>query len=294
MKIFEYTINSITSENYRHKQSITSLCMVPEKVDEDPGIMLFVHGWGGNRFQNQPMMEYVCDKYNLVCISPEYRQSGHAFDAQKGIGYSKPYDASFQQVFDSLNVLRFYIDIFGNIYRNRIYNMGQSQGGQIVLLCSIFAPNTFAFTNPYCPMTHLDEPKIALTGRDFSERELNVRNAVLNADKILCPVYVVHGTADENVDCQSHTGALVKVLNENNKGVYVKYYEGGGHGLLPVITRLDAFKEMLEKDILSLERECNDDFAAKNVIDIDCGNSTLRIDWAKAAKNEPYVKWLSD
>lgn len=294
MKTFEYTINSITSENYRHKQSISSLCMVPEKHKENPGIMLFVHGWGGNRFQNQPMMEHVCDRYNLVCISPEYRQSGHAFDAQIGTGYTKPYDSSFLQVFDSLNALRFYIDTFGNVNRKRIYNMGQSQGGHIVLLSAVFAPNTFAFTNPYCPMTHLDEKKMIITGRDFSDRELNVRNTILHAQEILCAIYITHGTADDNVDCEMHTGALVKELKRLNKSVYVKYYEGGDHGLLPVTTRIDAFKEMLKKDILSLERECIDDFEAKNIIDIDCGNSILRVDWSKAAKDEPYVKWVNE
>lgn len=185
--------------------------MVPDKRVEAPGIMLFCHGCGPNRFQNQPMMEHVCNRYNLVCISPEYRQSGYAFDMISGKGYSRPYDISFYQVFDVLNALRFYIDTFRNINRKRIYIMGQSQGGHIALLCSIFAPRTFSFVNAYCSSTNMDEKMLALSGRDLSVRELSVRSVIEHVDEILCPVYIVHGTADKIVDCNTHTKALVRL-----------------------------------------------------------------------------------
>lgn len=50
---------------------------------------------------------------------------------------------------------------------------------------------------------------------------------------------------------------------------------------------------MLKKDILSIERDTKDDFSAKNIVNIDCGDSVLKIDWSKAAKDMPYVKWES-
>ncbi|MDD3928019.1 MAG: hypothetical protein PHT33_15355 [bacterium] len=119
MKRYEISFASVNSESY--PKTITVLTVEPDCLNSDTGVMLFTHGWGGNRFQHLDKMEYTADKFNLVCISAEYRQSGYDFDAISGLGSYRPYDASFYQVFDVLNSLRELLLLKPGINRKRIF-----------------------------------------------------------------------------------------------------------------------------------------------------------------------------
>ena len=74
MKRYEFTFHSVNADPY--PKPITVLVVAPDVMDENTGVMLFCHGWGGNRFQHQDKMEFTADTFNIVCIAPEYRQSG--------------------------------------------------------------------------------------------------------------------------------------------------------------------------------------------------------------------------
>ena len=91
-------------------------------------------------------------------------------------------------------------------------------------------------------MTHLDERKLVLTGREFSPYELAARDVALHAERINCPVFLGHGTGDTNVSFQTYTKALAEKLESLGKRVFVRYYEGREHGLEPAISKLEAFK----------------------------------------------------
>ncbi|MCK4981788.1 MAG: acetylxylan esterase, partial [Victivallaceae bacterium] len=153
MKKYEIVFQSVNSETY--SKPLTALVLEPDLVNNETGAMLFTHGWGGNRFQHLDKMEYALDKYNLICVSVEYRQSGFDFDPVKGQGSYRPYDGSFYQVFDVLNGFRTVLELNNNINRKRLYHYGGSQGGHISLLSSIFAPDTFVFTYASSPIVHL-------------------------------------------------------------------------------------------------------------------------------------------
>jgi len=162
MKTFEITYNSVNSETY--PKPITMLIIQPDCINDNTGAMLFTHGWGGNRFQHRDKMEYTADEFNLVCISVEYRQSGYDFNPVTGLGAYLPYDASFYQVFDVLNGLRFVLTLIQKINRKRLFHYGGSQGGCIALLSSIFAPDTFAFVYASSAISYFDETHIKWSG----------------------------------------------------------------------------------------------------------------------------------
>ncbi len=289
MKKFEFTFHSVNSELY--PKPVTALVISPDKTDENTGVMLFCHGWGGNRFQHQDKMEFTADAFNLVCVSPEYRQSGYDFDPVRGLGWDIPYDAGFMQVFDTLNTHRKALELYPGVNRKRIFAYGGSQGGHIVLLSSIFAPDTFAFIYTSSAMTHLDEPKMAITGRTFSEAELSVRNVIEHAGLIRCPVFMEHGTADENVSCDTHARPLEARLRELGRTVAAKYYEGGLHSLEPAVTKLDAYKAMIPEAFRTPANSHTDDFLAGTEVKIQCGAKLLQIDWSQPPESVKLFTW---
>ena len=288
MRKYEFTFNSVNSVHY--SKPITVLVLEPDDINENTGAMLFTHGWGGNRFQHQDKMEYSVDRHNLVCISVEYRQSGFDFDAVKGYGYDLPYDASFYQVFDVLNGFREVIRLYPRIERKRFYHYGGSQGGHIALLGSIFAPETFAFVYGSSALIELDVNIRQQAGRDFQDYELNIRNVLSHVDMIKCPLVLEHGTADASVPCEQARRLEAK-LTELNKEFDMCYYEGGGHDLMPTISKLDSFTKRADSYMKNCSNPRTDDFAAKNTVRINCRAKTLIIDWAQKSDSLDLFRW---
>jgi dienelactone hydrolase len=289
MRKYEFVFNSVNSEIY--PKPITVLVMEPDNIDKNTGAMLFTHGWAGNRFQHQDKMEYTVDKFNLVCISVEYRMSGFDFDPVTGHGAYLPYDASFYQVFDVLNGFREVIKFYPQIEHKRFYHYGGSQGGHIALLSSMYVPNTFAFIYASCPLTHLDNKFCISAGRSFAKDELSIRNIYDHADLIQTPIYVEHGTADTTVNYQRHSQALESCLNKLNKRASFKYYKGGEHDLMPAISKLDAFKENVPQLMTSIQRDCQNDFLQNSKVKISTPGSTLIIDWSQPAHSIDLFHW---
>lgn len=289
MKRFEFTFYSVNTASY--PKPVTALVIAPDNPDQNTGVMLFCHGWGGSRFQHQDKMEFTADAFHLVCVAPEYRQSGYDFDPLRGSGWDVPYDAGFMQVFDCLNSLRKTLELYPGVNRKRIFSYGGSQGGHIVLLSSIFAPDTFAFTYSSAAMTHLDEPKIAIAGRPFTGEELSVRNVTEHAHLIRCPIFMEHGTADENVSCDTHARPLEARLKSLGKMVTAKYYEGGSHSLEPTITKLNAYKAMIPDALRTFTNSRTDDFQAGSHVEIDCGGKLLQIDWSQPPESMNLFSW---
>ena len=289
MKKYEIVYENINNETYLKPISI--FVIEPEKMNSETGIMLFTHGWGGNRFQHQDRMEYAVKNFNVVALSVEYRQSGYDFNPVAGLGSYRPYDASFLQVFDVLNGLRFFLQIREKINRKRIFHYGASQGGHICLLSSIFAPDTFAFIYASSPIVRLTPIYTEWAGRYFADYEISIRDVIAHCNMIKSPVFLEHGTADQIVPHNQHTEILVKKLKEFGKKVFVKYYENGGHGLEPITTRLEAFKSMITNPAKELKNDKEDDFKKGTTVKIPCGSKTLIIDWSKEITNNNLFRW---
>ena len=183
MQKFELSFDSIGC-NETYTKEITILVVAPDKFDDKTGAMLFCHGWGGNRFQHQEFMKAVADKFNLLCLSPEYRMSGFDYAPRSGLGWFKPYDLSFYQTFDALLALRFILRLHTNLNHKRIFVYGGSQGGHIALLSAIYAPNTFAAVYSSSAMVCVpNQPNLAeATGRFFTDAECETETEGLGGD----------------------------------------------------------------------------------------------------------------
>jgi cephalosporin-C deacetylase-like acetyl esterase len=289
MRRHEITYPSVNNELF--PKFITASVMEPDTITPRTGVMLFSHGWGSNRYHHEDKMAWTCDRFDLVCLCVEYRQSGLAFDPSRGIGAEVPYDASFLQVFDVLNAVRAALNLRPALHRGRIFHYGTSQGGHIALLGAVFAPNTFAFVYPSSPLFFLDEERQKWTGRYMAGHEMSARNALEHADQIRCPVFLEYGTADSTLPPQTQFEPLARKLRDLGTATAVVPYEGGNHGLEPTITRFDAFKKMAAEPMRTLTNPRRDDFLAGTRIEIACADRTLCIDWSKPPDNAELVCW---
>lgn len=289
MRSFEITIESVNSIHYSKK--ITSLLIVPDVITEQTAFALFSHGWGGNRFQHRDKMEAVCESMNRITVCVEYRQSGFDFDPVNGCGAYLPYDANFMQLFDALNSLRSVYELYPQCDRSRTVHYGGSQGGGLALLSAIFAPQTFAAVYASSPVVQLTPDIQAWTGRTFAPHELSVRSVPEHVDMIRCPLYLEHGTADTTVPHDQHTLLLEQRLHGSGKECTVKYYENGDHSLQPVITKLEAFKQLQAVVFNAPALSAVDDFTAGRKISIPCGEYDLIIDWSQKTSSIDLFVW---
>jgi predicted esterase len=235
-------------------------------------------------------MEYTVDKFNLVCVSTEYRQIGYDFNPVTGRGSSMPYDISFLQTFDVLNALRETLRFYPKISRKRLMHYGVSQGGHICLQSLIFAPNTFAFGYASSPFVRITDRKLKWAGRELAPWELSARAPLEHLEMINCPVFFEHGTKDPDVNI-AHSQELEKQLKLLKKTYTSIYHENSGHLLVPTTDRVSAFKNMISHAMLNQINENCDDFTNANIINIKCKNRTLIIDWSQASSSHLLYWW---
>lgn len=289
MRQYEITFESVNCAAVAKR--IVALAIEPDRIGPRTGAMLFTHGWGNNRFQDVAKMQAAVDVYDLVCVSVEFRQSGYDFDATRGTGWDCPYDLSFYQVFDVLNGLRQVLAVRPGICRQRLFHYGGSQGGHLAMLGAVFAPKTFAAVYSSCGAAFVDDHFLAWAGREFLPHELLVRNVLGLADRITCPVFLDHGTADVDVDCNRHTRAMEARLKVLGKAVTATYYEGAGHMLTPVTSRIEAFGAMASRFLPHLQNDAQDDFAAGSTVTIPCADRRLVIDWGQPIAEAKLFHW---
>ena len=289
MKSYDIRFPCLNSEDY--DKWISAHVVQPDLIDDRTGAMLLNHGWGGNRFQYRDIQQDYCDRYNLVTICTEYRQSGFDFDPVTGLGAYRPYDFSHLQVFDCLIALRTVLDLLGRINRRRLFMFGGSQGGHIAALGTAFAPNTFALAQIVSAISYPAPEQRVWAGRTFSQDELDVRNALRLAKLVRNPFVIMHGTADQTV-AEAHSRKLEQALRTAHVPVTARYYEGGDHGLAPVTTRHEATTELAGEMLRTLETDGRTDFDRESLVRVACTDLELRIDWSKAGNDLSLVRWI--
>lgn len=283
----EFTFLCPNTEAYPKRN--TALVVAPETIGPDTGLMHFAHGWGCNRFQYREMMRDFAERYNLVCVATEFRQSGFDFDAEKGQGAGLPYDASHYQVVDCLLAVREALARFP-VNPSRLFAFGGSQGGHITLLMGAMAPRTFGLLVAACSLTHIDPARLGVVGRILSPDELAIRDAVRLVPRLDCPVVLMHGTADETVP-DWHTRVLEAAFRREGKEMVCRYIEGGRHGLEPVTSRHQVTKEMADSYLRTIRTAGDTVFSRQERVAIPCVSRTCVIDWSREGRDPALLRW---
>lgn len=128
-----------------------------ESVQQETGLMLTLHNWGGTDCIGTATPVVLARKLNVVAICVNYLQSGPA-DSIHG---PEPYDFGYLQGLDALRALWFVRSSLQeqNIRYNdrRIYSTGGSGGGNVTLMANKLAPRTFAAAIDMCGMKKLSD-----------------------------------------------------------------------------------------------------------------------------------------
>jgi len=114
-----------------------------EQVNEQTGLFLSLHNWGGTNAVGTADPQFLADRYNVVAICADYLQSG-PYDAAT----MPPYDFGYLQALDALRALFWVFDGLKKsdhpFHSERIYCTGGSGGGNVTQMANKLAPRTFA------------------------------------------------------------------------------------------------------------------------------------------------------
>ena len=273
-------------------KEIPVLTIRPESITGNTGLMLVLHGLGNNRSQYRELMLDFSERYNVVCMAPEYRDSG--WDAsEEGKGIRQPYDFSHLQVMDALAAFRAVSSEYpeGNVRRAFVW--GGSQGGHIAMLATAFAPHTFAVTVDACGIVYPDPAKERwqLAGLSKEDRaEWEIRDARHFVDRIRNKVFLFHGDADEAVDIRQ-SYELKDALEQAGKEVEAHYTEGGDHFLKPVTTRTEQTIRYASQDLNARSIVGENDFERGSVFTFPCTGRTAQVDFRG---DVPELSWISE
>lgn len=133
---------------YYGERTIKLYIFYPNKelknVNENTGVFLSLHNWGGKKATGAPKPNVLSERYNTIAICVDYLQSGIGSPPDD----EHPYDLGYLQTIDVLRALYHVISELEkqkiNINKKRIYATGGSGGGGLSLMANKFAPRTFA------------------------------------------------------------------------------------------------------------------------------------------------------
>ena len=166
MKIIKHNQNSLLPEiisfeaaNVVHGGSERSvevhICAPSGGINENTGLMLVSHNWGGTWEMCWNWCPILSDKFNLITIDTNYYQS--AWKNTDPVAY----DYGVIQAMDCLQALyevRKYLDDNKIAFnRRRNYASGASGGGNISQMVNKFAPHTFGCIIDLCGMPGLTD-----------------------------------------------------------------------------------------------------------------------------------------
>ncbi len=127
-----------------------------ESMDEETGVMLTCHNWGGIIAWGAPDPVQIAERYNVVAIALDYLQSG-TYDSST----QPPYDHGYLQALDALRALWWVMDGLektGVDYASdRVYATGGSGGGNVALMANKLAPRSFACVVAFSAMPRLTD-----------------------------------------------------------------------------------------------------------------------------------------
>jgi len=206
-------LHKFSAQEYRFEpgpREVQVYVRAPKKgINSNTGLMLVSHNWGGTWKYTAPWCDILSDRFNLICMSVNYLQSGQAKHDKV------PYDHGLLQAMDCLRALymvqKKLDDAKITFNRKRIYAAGASGGGNVSLMVNKLAPATFACIVDLCGMPGLTNDIAFGVGRlnaGYSRDQNSPKYLTKAMQEIRDPGYLPHL-------------AIQKKVNPRNKVVIV-------------------------------------------------------------------------
>ena len=262
----------------------------PASQDENTGLMVVLHGWGGDYTQYDTSCGPWADMYNVITLQVNYRDSGDA---------SPIYDFGKYQAVDVLRAMDYVLSTYP-VNTRRIIGWGASGGGDVILQVAKMAPRTFAcivelagITRP-TDSTDTDQgyttdpdggwETVALgAGKSYTVPEYQLRNPQHDPELFNAPITILHGDADDVVSVQ-HAHDLTSALLQAGKDVSLHIVAGGSHGFGGATdptenNRYKATNKYASEAITTLETDGYTDFERRTVVALPTDQGTYLVDY---------------
>ncbi len=253
----------------------------PDKMDAQTGLMTLIHGWGGNYHQYDSYADDWRNRYNVICLQVQYRDSG-----KRGVAWQEPYDFGKYQAIDVLCCIQYVRENY-TINDERIVGWGGSGGGNISLQAAKMAPNTFALVIDCAGITRPTNRDDVLanyendndgweaaalnSGDHYTLSEWQIRSSQYHAAYYNAPIHILHGDKDTLVDYQ-HAVDMYDALIAAGKEAYLHPIANGQHsfdGAAPSEnTRKEATEKYVSDDILNRRSDGVTDFEMNSSIQL--------------------------
>lgn len=257
----------------------------PDEINENTGLMTLIHGWGGEYHQYDSYANDWRNRYNVICLQVQYRDSG-----KEGIAWEKPYDFGKYQAIDVLRSIQYVRENYA-INDERIIGWGGSGGGNIILQAAKMAPNTFALAIDCSGITRPTNSDDILAnyendGRNNSDGwegaalkagdrytlpERQIRSAQYHAAYFNTSVHILHGDKDTLVDYQ-HAVDMYEALIAAGKEAHLHTIVNGSHSFDGADrlenTRREATDKYVADDILNRRSAGETDFELESKIQL--------------------------
>ena len=263
---------------------------LPASQDENTGLMVVLHGWGGDYTQYDASCRSWVEMYNVITLQVNYRDSGDG---------SAIYDFGKYQAIDVLRAMDYVLSAYP-INTRRIIGWGGSGGGDVILQVAKMAPHTFACIMEVAGITkptdaadtdagYTTDPAggwqaMALgPGKSYTVPEYQLRSPQHYADLFNAPIIILHGDDDDVVSVQ-HAHDMAAALTDAGKQVSLHLIAGGNHGFGSATdhtedSRYKATNKYAAETILSAETDGYTDFERKSVVALPTDQGTYLVDY---------------
>lgn len=199
--------------------------------EEKRPLLVALHTWSYDRFNQVETMLPVAEKYNLNLLLPEFR--GSNLDSNPQCRLACGSDAAIQDIFDAVEA------VFPNrhVDPSAVFLAGLSGGGHMTLLALKERPNFFRAAAAFVPITDLERwaeengeyrPHIlACTGGDPTE--MRKRSPISYADRLAnANLKIFHGKDDDVVPMEHSLRMYLAIREKDSKAkLYLDIFKGG-------------------------------------------------------------------
>lgn len=198
--------------------------------DEKRPLLVGLHSWSHDRFNQIGAMLPVCEKYNFSLLLPDFRGANLGENPRCKEACGSKY--ARQDIRDAID----YLIENDMVDKDNIFLLGGSGGGHMALMMAGTCPEYFKAIGAYVPITdlvkwHKENPKYAvhIDACCDGEDDMRERSPITYLDTIAkANVKIFHGKHDDVVPF-THSTSLYNAILEKypNASVYLDIFDGG-------------------------------------------------------------------
>lgn len=207
-----------------------SLFYEADTSDGPRPLIVGLHTWSFDRFNQEKVMLPYAKKYNYHLLLPEFRGPNITENPRRKEACASP--LAVQDIFDAVE----YVKANYEVDEKRIYLIGCSGGGHMSLMCAAKRPDYFRSVASFVPITDLarwetENPNYGGSVRACcgSHEDMMLRSPMSYADSIAkANLKIFHGKYDQVVSYKQSVDLFLEIMKVDPAArVFLDIFDGG-------------------------------------------------------------------